>query len=91
MADYTRKPLYTITCGDLGADPTTVEERLSNALNLATLWNAVVLLDEADVFLEQRSARDVERNGLVSSKSRHILTFHGSDSHCSLPSLARVL
>ena len=74
MADYTQKPLYTISCGGLGTDVTTVKERLSKALYLATLWNEVVLLDEADVFLEERSTHDLQRNGLASSKSTHIWT-----------------
>ena len=29
-------------------------------------WNAILLLDEADVFLEQCSTQDLVRNGLVS-------------------------
>ncbi len=32
----------------------------------ADKWDAVLLLDEADVFLEQRSLHDVHRNALVS-------------------------
>lgn len=36
-------------------------------LDLAGTWNAIVLIDEADVFLEQRNVSDLERNGLVSS------------------------
>ena len=29
-------------------------------------WGAILLLDEADVFLERRSSQDLVRNGLVS-------------------------
>lgn len=36
---------------------------------MTTRWNAVLLLDESDVFLEQRSIDDLERNRVVSSKS----------------------
>lgn len=46
----------------------TVEKNLQAGLDLATGWNAIVLIDEADVFLEQRSTSDLERNSLVSSK-----------------------
>jgi hypothetical protein len=38
---------------------------LLEALRLAAHWNAIVLIDEADVFLEQRSSHDLTRNGLV--------------------------
>ena len=61
-------PLYMISAGDLGLDSSDVESSLSNVLEMSTKWNAVLLLDEADVFLEQRSARDLERNKLVSSR-----------------------
>lgn len=46
-----------------------MEDHLTQALELATCWKAIVLLDEADVFLEQRSVSDIHRNGLVSSES----------------------
>jgi hypothetical protein len=69
VADITQRPLYTISCGELGISPMMVEDNLQAALNLATAWNAIVLIDEADVFLEQRSTNDLERNSLVSSKS----------------------
>ena len=64
-----RAPLYMMSAGDLGVDSSTVETSLSNVLEMCTKWNAVLLLDEADVFLEQRSAHDLERNKLVSSTS----------------------
>ena len=68
VADYTQRPLYTISSGDLGISANVVEEKLSSALDLATSWNAIVLIDEADIFLEERSAYDLKRNGLVSGK-----------------------
>jgi hypothetical protein len=68
VADGTRRPLYTISSGDLGTDANLVETRLSYALALATSWNAVVLIDEADVFLEERKLHDLKRNGLISGK-----------------------
>lgn len=62
-------PLYMMSAGDLGLESSGVESSLSNVLEMCTKWNAVLLLDEADVFLEQRSAHDLERNKLVSSES----------------------
>jgi len=43
-----------------------VETKLQEAFQLAQLWNCVLLLDEADVFLAQRSEDDIQRNALVS-------------------------
>jgi hypothetical protein len=58
-----------VSCGELGISSNNVEERLSKALGLAEHWNAIVLIDEADIFLEARSFNDLKRNGLVSSKN----------------------
>jgi hypothetical protein len=44
------------------------EYRLKKVLQYATIWKAVVLLDEADVFLEARrdgGGDSTERNALV--------------------------
>ena len=61
-----RTPLYTMAASDLGSDSSDVEDNLSNLLEMVDKWNAVLLLDEADVFLEERSAHDLERNKVVS-------------------------
>lgn len=72
VAETMRTPLYMMSAGDLGLDSSQVESSLSNVLEMCTKWNAVLLLDEADVFLEQRSTHDLERNKLVSSKFCYI-------------------
>ncbi len=66
-----RVPLYMMSAGDLGIDPSGVESALANIMEMSAKWNAVLLLDEADVFLEKRSAHDLERNKLVSSEYPH--------------------
>jgi hypothetical protein len=60
------KPLFAITCGDLGLTPKDVEGSLTEIFRLAHMWNCVLLFDEADVFLAQRSRFDLTRNALVS-------------------------
>ncbi|TVY82813.1 putative 26S proteasome regulatory subunit-like protein [Lachnellula suecica] len=77
VADQTQRPLYTISSGELGTSPASVERSLKAALDLATKWNAIVLLDEADVFLEQRSMQDLERNSLVSIFLRLLEYYEG--------------
>lgn len=39
VADYAKKPLYRVTCGDLGIHPNEVEIRLKRVLNLGKIWN----------------------------------------------------
>ena len=79
-----RAPLYMMSAGDLGLDSSSVESSLSNVLEMSTKWNAILLLDEADVFLEQRSAHDLERNKLVSSQSSFL--FYSHSLSLSIPS-----
>lgn len=43
-----------------------LEKNLSQILDIAHTWRAVLLIDEADVFLKQRELRDVNCNALVS-------------------------
>ncbi|KAK2739363.1 AAA family ATPase [Colletotrichum kahawae] len=66
VAQYYNKPLLPITCGDLGMTPTEVEANLQSSFQLAQAWECVLLLDEADVFLAERSQDSIERNALVS-------------------------
>jgi len=68
LAEYTQRPLYTVSCSDLSYYGQTLETQLSSALALATKWNAIVLIDEADVFMAERNLNDLARNELVSGK-----------------------
>jgi hypothetical protein len=47
---------------------------------MATDWNAVILLDEADVFMAERSPADIARNELVSIFLRELEYFRASFS-----------
>jgi SpoVK/Ycf46/Vps4 family AAA+-type ATPase len=77
IAEYTHRPLYRLNAGDIGVDPESVEKYLEVVFYLGTLWNCVVLLDEADVFLEERAATDLQRNALVASFLRILEYFEG--------------
>ncbi|KAK0654914.1 hypothetical protein B0T16DRAFT_339553 [Cercophora newfieldiana] len=66
VAQHFNKPLFSITCGNLGLEPTGVEAELKEIFRLAHLWDCVLLLDEADVFLARRDIASLKRNALVS-------------------------
>jgi AAA+ superfamily predicted ATPase len=72
-----RRPLYSIGAGELGESANEVENNLRRVLEISTKWNAVLLLDECDVFLEQRSAKSVERNKLVAVFLRLLEYYQG--------------
>ena len=63
--------------GDLGTNVELLERNLVEITSLAHKWKAIVLLDEADVYLEQRLLQDVQRNGLVSVFLRYLEYFQG--------------
>ncbi|KAL2398967.1 hypothetical protein ABEF93_006715 [Exophiala dermatitidis] len=77
VAEDMRVPLYVLSAGDLGLVPSEIEETLNLVLDMVSKWNAVLLLDEADVFLEQRSTHDLERNKMVSIFLRVLEYYEG--------------
>ena len=77
VAELTSRPLLSITCGDLGIKPSRVERKLMRWLRLATSWEAILLLDEADVYLESRINQDIQRNTLVSIFLRALEYYQG--------------
>ena len=66
-----------VSVGELGTNPGQLETELNKILDVAHSWGAVLLLDEADVFLEARQPQDVGRNALVSVFLRMLEYFQG--------------
>lgn len=77
ISQLTQQPLYTVSAGELGEKPQEVDEKLTMILALAVTWDAVVLLDEADVFLQTRDDNNITRNALVSIFLRQLEYFEG--------------
>merc|ERR550514_578526 len=73
-AEKMQKPLYAITVGELGSSVESMEARLKSTLELAKLWDAVLLIDECDIFLERRD-KDVTRNAMTGIFLR-LLEYH---------------
>ncbi|KAF5324114.1 hypothetical protein D9619_011112 [Psilocybe cf. subviscida] len=76
-SEHIRRPLYIVGGGDLGTNASQLEQALERILDLATTWKAIVLIDEADVFLERRSLHDLERNAMVAVFLRHVEYYRG--------------
>ncbi|KAK7738002.1 hypothetical protein SLS63_002335 [Diaporthe eres] len=79
VAELTRRPLLSLTSGDISTSMSTwhVEHNLRYFLTLGERYGALVLLDEADVYLEERRSRDLHRNGLVSIFLRALEYYRG--------------
>ncbi|PYI10656.1 P-loop containing nucleoside triphosphate hydrolase protein [Aspergillus sclerotiicarbonarius CBS 121057] len=67
VAQATGKPLFAVSVSDIGLKPDQVESKLAQVFSLASKWEAILLFDEADVFLESRGTDkgDLNRNSLV--------------------------
>ncbi|KAI2465337.1 P-loop containing nucleoside triphosphate hydrolase protein [Annulohypoxylon bovei var. microspora] len=59
-------PLYMLTCGELGNGTDDFKNRLERAFLRAVNWGAILLLEEADIFVRQRE-HDIQRCAIVSS------------------------
>lgn len=77
VAEHMQAPLYMLSSSDLGISPWDVETRLNTILDMVARWDAVLLLDECDIYLEKRSSRDLERNKLVSVFLRLLEYYEG--------------
>ncbi|KAI9770958.1 MAG: hypothetical protein M1840_002662 [Geoglossum simile] len=76
-SEFLNRPLYTVSADDVGTCGYGLDARLSATFDLADRWNAILLIDEADIFLEKRSSQSLERNGLVSVFLRNLKYFQG--------------
>ncbi|KPM39105.1 hypothetical protein AK830_g7464 [Neonectria ditissima] len=77
VSEHLERPLYRLDVSDLGTSVGDVERRLKSALARCARWNAVLLIDEADVFLEARSTDSLVRNQMVSVFLRHLEYYSG--------------
>ena len=69
--------MYAVTSGELGETSKDLESNLQKVLDRAKTFHAVLLLDEADVFIEQRTPQDLRRNALVSIFLRELEYYQG--------------
>jgi SpoVK/Ycf46/Vps4 family AAA+-type ATPase len=79
VAKSAGKPLLSIGVSDIGLKSDVAEKNLRRVFDLATEWEAVILLDEADVFLNSRGQGEtnLEKNALVSVLLRVLEYYEG--------------
>lgn len=76
ISELLHRPLYSVSMGTLGTTADELERRIGEILQLSAKWNALILLDEADSFLEARSSNSsLERNSMVSVMLR-LVEYH---------------
>lgn len=75
-AEVTGRPLYRVHSGQLGLSVSAMEGALKEALTRAQRWGAVMLIDEADVYIRKRSD-DITANAVVGVFLRVLEYFDG--------------
>ncbi|KAJ4314158.1 hypothetical protein N0V84_009041 [Fusarium piperis] len=77
ISDRLRRPLYCLTAEDLGAQTASLGASFKLVSEMAAAWNAIILLDDADVLVARRGHRDLYQNGLASAFLRELEYFRG--------------
>lgn len=75
-AESEERALYSVQCSQLGLNPEDLEESLMKVFERAKRWNAVMLLDEADVYVHERGF-DMNQNAIVGVFLR-VLEYRGT-------------
>ncbi len=63
-AEHIKRPLYAVQCSQLGTDEEKLEKKLNMVLTRASRWGAILLVDEADVYVRARGD-DIQQNAIV--------------------------
>ncbi|THF58662.1 AAA family ATPase [Pseudothauera rhizosphaerae] len=75
-AEIIQRPLYRVHSGQLGLDVAAMEKTLREALIRAQRWGAVMLIDEADVYIRRRDDH-IATNAVVGVFLRVLEYFNG--------------
>lgn len=71
-----KRPLYSVQCSQLGTTPEKLEAELMKVFARAQRWRAILLLDEADVYVMERGS-DLRQNAIVGVFLRVLEYFSG--------------
>lgn len=76
FAECVKRPLYLVQCAQLGISVGEVEKELQLVLHRASRWKAVLLIDEADVYVMKRGS-DMHQNAVIGTFLRVLEYFDG--------------
>ncbi len=63
-SETVERPLFSVQCSQLGIEAGDLEDELLRIFIRANRWNAILLLDEADVYIAKRGT-DLNQNAIV--------------------------
>ncbi len=74
--EVTKRPLYSVQASQLGIKPEYLEEELLKVFTRAQRWGAILLLDEADVYVHRRG-ESLYQNAIVGVFLRVLEYYNG--------------
>jgi hypothetical protein len=77
LAEKYNVPLWSLSVSELGTTPADLESMLLKIMDVAVRWSALLLLDEADIYLERRASSDLTRNAMTGVFLRQLEYFRG--------------
>jgi hypothetical protein len=75
-SEIIKRPLYRVHSGQLGLNVAEMEKALKDTLTRAQRWGAIMLIDEADVYIKRRDD-DIAANAVVGVFLRVLEYFNG--------------
>lgn len=76
FSEGVKRPLYNVQCSQLGTNESLLEGSLKKVLRRSIRWNAILLLDECDVYVHDRG-QDINQNAIVGVFLRTLEYYNG--------------
>ncbi|KAI1920042.1 hypothetical protein LOZ64_002014 [Ophidiomyces ophidiicola] len=77
MSEHFQRPLHSISAAQLAVEPDRLEDNLTHIFQIAKRFDALLLLDKADVFLERRASINASKDATVTIFLRKLEYFQG--------------
>lgn len=75
-SEVVKRPLYSVQCSQLGIEAEEIESNIIKIFRRAKRWRAILLLDEADVYIHKRG-KDLQQNAIVGVFLRTLEYYNG--------------
>ncbi|KAI8184267.1 Bifunctional solanapyrone synthase [Colletotrichum sp. SAR 10_75] len=77
VAEEAQRPLYRVSTRELSFDPSSLKKQLSDHFILGRRWGAIMLIDEADMFMPKGQSLTPAQNATVTAFVRLLRTYDG--------------
>jgi SpoVK/Ycf46/Vps4 family AAA+-type ATPase len=77
LAEHLKRPQYTLRPSDLELDAASMAQTLDEFIEATHSWNAILLVDAADVYLEARQIYDPQHSSILTTFLRFMERHQG--------------